>query len=128
MRAALVVIVPWLVWGVLDAAGYALLAAMAPVRFPSAEGLDAITWAASSLVILLVLRAVYSALSGFLAGTIGARHPRAVRGAIGVLLVTGIVVQALTWGAYPTWYHVVFLVSIVPAAMAGARLAAPPPR
>ncbi len=39
-----------------------------------------------------------------------------------LLLLTGIGVQAGVWTAMPVWYHLSFLVLLVPVTLAGARL------
>jgi hypothetical protein len=39
-----------------------------------------------------------------------------------LLLATGIAVQASVWNLMPVWYHVPFLVLVVPACILGARL------
>ena len=117
MRAVAAVVVPWLVWGVLDSGVYAALAAGSPGTFP-AEGAPE---SASMLGLLLMLRVVYSVFAGWIAARLAAGRMNRVWMAIGLLLLTGVVVQAVQWALYPVWYHLLFLVSIVPAALAGAR-------
>jgi hypothetical protein len=39
-----------------------------------------------------------------------------------LLLVVGIAVQVSYWDALPVWWHLAFLVSIVPFTLLGARL------
>lgn len=39
-----------------------------------------------------------------------------------LLLVVGIVVQASYWNVLPVWWHLCFLVSILPFTLLGARL------
>jgi len=39
-----------------------------------------------------------------------------------LLLLTGIGVQAAAWDSAPAWYHIVFLISIVPITLAGAAM------
>lgn len=121
MRGLAAVVVPWLIWGVLDNGIYAALAAAAPDSF-AASGAAA---SAGALVLLLVLRAVYSLVAGHVAARIAQGHRGMVNAAIALLLVTGVVVQAMNWSLAPAWYHVVFLLSIVPAALLGAGLYSP---
>lgn len=117
MRQLLTVIVPWLVWGALENGIYMGLSSAAPGTFPTAGPMVAV----GPLVFLLILRAGYSYVAGNVAGRIGRAHPGAVRLAIALLFVTGVAVQAGTWSAYPVWYHLIFLASIIPAAGLGAR-------
>lgn len=112
------VVAPWLLWGLLDSGVYVALSAMNPTVFP--PGLAATTtWA---LVMLLVLRILFSFLAGFLAGKLAKEKKKLVTMAIGLLLATGLLVQIMGWEYYPVWYHGLFLLSIVPAALAGANL------
>lgn len=39
-----------------------------------------------------------------------------------LLLVVGIAVQASYWDALPAWWHLTFLLAILPFALLGARL------
>jgi energy-converting hydrogenase Eha subunit F len=41
----------------------------------------------------------------------------------GLLLVTGIAVQAGVWHLMPVWYHLIFLGLLIPVSLAGGRLA-----
>ena len=46
---------------------------------------------------------------------------------VGVLLLaTGIAVQASMWDDMPLWYHLIFLVAILPLCLVGGRLAGKP--
>ena len=117
MRKLLIILAPWLVWGALDTGIYAGLSAAAPDSFPASGGTDA----AGPLVLLLILRAGYSYLAGYVAGRLGRANPGAVFIAVGLLFLTGVAVQATGWDLYPTWYHLVFLASIIPAAVLGAN-------
>ena len=48
------------------------------------------------------------------------------RGAVltlaGLLLATGIAVQAAAWSTMPLWYHLTFLFLLVPMTIAGATI------
>jgi hypothetical protein len=121
MRGLAAVVVPWLIWGVLDNGIYAALAAAAPESFHADGGAGS----TGALVLLLILRAAYSLVAGHVAARIARGHRGMVNAAIGLLLVTGVVVQAMNWSLGPAWYHIVFLLSIVPAALWGARMYSP---
>lgn len=121
MRTLAVVVVPWLVWGVLDSGIYMALGGMAPERFPPGGAPES----TGAILVVLLLRIGYSFVAGYVAGRIAGGPGGAVTAAIGLLLVTGILVQAVNWSLGPAWYHIVFLLSIVPAAVAGARRAWP---
>ena len=118
MRKTFAVIVPWLVWGIVDNVVYLVLLAVSPGSFDE----QSIPTATVMLVYLLVLRASYSIASGWIAGKIakGSRTP--IPYVAGLLLLTGIIVQWLNWTSYPIWFSVGFLVPIVPCALLGAKL------
>ena len=99
MRLVGAVILPWLLWGALDSGIYVGLGAAWPDRFPAGA-------APASTGLLVVL---------------SQGQGRVIQGAVGLLLLTGIVVQIASWTLYPVWYHVLFLLSIVPAALIGAK-------
>jgi hypothetical protein len=115
MRVVAAVVVSWLLWGFLESGIYAGLSASAPETFPPA----AQPTATVPLLIMLVLRTGYSLAAGALAGWIGRKRTTSMIAAA-VLLITGIIVQVMNWALGPAWYHLTFLVLIVPAAMLGA--------
>jgi len=118
-RAILGVIAGYAVWSVIWLAGNALLFGAAGHEV--AEGRP--FTAAGPLVGILVLSVVCSLAAG--AATAGIARARA-RGAVLVmallLLMTGIAVQATAWSLMPVWYHLTFLVLIVPVCLLGGRL------
>ena len=123
MRGPLTVIAPWLVWGVVDNVVYLVLLAVTPESFDE-HSIPATT---VMLVFLLALRACYSIACGWIAAKIakGSRTP--ILYAAALLLLTGVIVQWLSWTSYPIWFSVGFLVPIVPCALVGAKLGSEPP-
>lgn len=117
MRSIAAVVVPWVVWGVLDTGVYMALSAASAETFPPSGA----PVEASALALLVVLRVAYSVVAGWLAARLAAGRGRIVWMAIGLLMLTGIVAQAMQWLAYPVWYHMVFLATIIPAARLGAH-------
>ena len=118
MRTALAVIVPWLVWGILDNGIYQILLAVSPNAFND----QSIPNTTVMLVVFLVLRASYSIDAGLIGALIAKGSQKAIPYLAGLLVLTGVMVQALTWSSYPAWYHVGFLVPIVPCALLGVKL------
>lgn len=118
-RSALAVAVAWLLWGVLDNGVYALLLAVDPRSFGD-QGYPVTT---SGFLVLLVLRCAYSCIAGFVAAKLARDRLGATVASAVVLLLTGVLVQALTWSHYPGWFSGLFLVSIAPAALLGSAFA-----
>ncbi len=68
------------------------------------------------------------ALATVAAGAVAALVGRSIRTAAiagAILLAAFIPVHISLWGKFPLWYHLTFLVSLVPLAVLGGRLAPP---
>lgn len=67
-----------------------------------------------------------SVLAGYTAAAVAGQHDpmRPVRWLAGVQLLLGIVFEVSAWSLTPVWYHLVFLVLLVPAVLLGGRLRA----
>ncbi len=75
------------------------------------------------LVLALVISLVYSFVSGAISGWIAKPDFTRIGPLAGLaLLVVGVIAQVTYWDALPVWYHLVFLASLIPMAMAGANL------
>lgn len=73
---------------------------------------------------VLALSLVCSLVAGLTAALIGGKRARAAAIVAGVLLLlTGIGVQAGVWDRMPLWYHLSFLILLVPVTLLGSRLA-----
>lgn len=80
------------------------------------------------LAALLVGSVVISVISGYVAAAIaGAPASQAIAILGALLLLTGIYFQSQVWHLMPIWYHLIFLVLLIPMTFAGARLRASPP-
>jgi len=74
------------------------------------------------LVMHLVRSAIVSIMSGFLAAFIAGENRRAPM-ILGVaLLLVGIAVEAYAWNYAPAWYHVLFVLLLIPMTMLGGKL------
>ena len=77
------------------------------------------------LIVFLVYSVVISMLSGIAAARISPRKPLVAARILGaVLLLTGLGVEISSWAVAPAWYHIIFLVMLLPATCSGARLTA----
>ena len=119
VRIVLAVLVGWLLYGIVwNVLGLAM-AAIFSDSFTLGEPLtDTLT-----LVVYLVLSIPVSILSGYGSARFGLDHAgTAVKALAIVNLVTGIVVQSMAWKLLPAWWHIAFLIFIVPATLYGGRL------
>jgi len=80
----------------------------------------------SPLAALLIGSVVISIISGYIAAAIAGAPSAPAVAILGVLLLlTGIYFQSRVWQLMPIWYHLAFLVLLIPMCLAGARLREP---
>ena len=120
MKNFLYALAGFVLWTILWLGSNAATVAAVPEAFAD----DGSTSSAGILVLFLVLSAVFSVASGWLAvrlakGATG--KPATILGVL--LLLVGIGVQAGYWSVMPIWYHLIFLALLFPAAVFGGRLA-----
>ena len=76
---------------------------------------------------MLLARLAIAALASLLAGGVAAWiAPASVRVPVllgAVLLLTFLPIHVRLWNLFPFWYHLVFLVTLVPLVVLGARIA-----
>ena len=119
IRIVLGVIVGYAVWTALWLGGNSVFLRAAADSVESGEDFTA----SGPLVGAIALSLVCSIAAGFAAAEIAKQRANVAAFAMGLLLLlTGIGVQAGVWKLMPVWYHLTFLVLIVPACMLGGRL------
>ena len=113
------VVAGYVVWTAIWLGGNATLFSAAAEQSAAGEPVTAI----GTLAGVLLLSIVCSLVAGMVAGWLGKQNGAQAVLITGVLLVlTGIGVQASVWSLMPVWYHLSFLLLILPVAMLGARL------
>jgi hypothetical protein len=120
-RKALSVIAGLVVWiavttvaGVIIRAGWPAYASVA----------DAMTFTLPMMIARLGIGAVATVAAGWLAATISRRSKLATL-LPGVVLLAGFIPQHIRlWEKFPVWYHLTFLLSLVPLAFLGGKLEA----
>jgi uncharacterized membrane protein len=130
LRIILGVIAGFIVWSIVWVGMDALLSAISPgwfgrilLEFQNAVSRnEPFTLPVSVSVYLIFQSILCSLLAGFTAAAI-AKESRKSTLALGILLlVTGVFVEAVNWNYFPLWYHVSFLLLLIPATMVGGRL------
>ncbi len=122
-RTILAAVAGYAVWTILSLTGSAGIRAGWPAEFEAFSS-GAPIKATAPLLVSILLSVVCSLSAGLTAAAISASQAtmRAV-GLLGfLLLATGIGVQVSVWALMPLWYHLVFLVLLVPACLVGAKL------
>jgi hypothetical protein len=122
MKIVLGVLVGLVVWFVVATVGnFAIRGLVAGY----AEAGPAMRFTLPMLLARLGLGAVSSVAAGFACGVLLRSVPIAVKFFAGLLVIFFVPVHYSLWTQFPLWYHVVFLVSLAPLALLGARLAQP---
>ncbi len=120
IRAVLGVVVGYFIWSAIWLGGNMLFFAEAANTVKEGKLFDQTV----PLIEIIVLSVVASLVSGALCALIAKRKSRGPALALGLaLLGTGIAVQASVWKLEPVWYHVSFLLLLVPMTLIGAGIA-----
>lgn len=118
-RSALGVMIGMVVWSVLWLGGSSMAQSSLPELIPAGERVEHV----GVLLGYLVWSIVLSVLAGYVTAAIaGTSAIRAVWTLAMIQLGLGIFFETSAWEITPVWYHVVFLVLLVPATVAGGRL------
>ncbi len=115
VRIASAVIAAPLIWGVFNVAGNQLMFALYPEALEGSTPMPYLLGA-------LTLSFVYSVVSGAISALIAKETTWIGLGAGIALFAVGLPMQLAFWDALPVWWHLVFLASLIPLAMLGAKL------
>lgn len=74
------------------------------------------------LIIALIRSVVFSIVSGYLAALIAKENSKSTVGLGILLLAFGLFVQSVYWNYAPLWYHIAFLVLLIPMTILGGKL------
>lgn len=118
-RIVLGIVLGMVVWIAVATAGNFLLRATI-VGYTQAEPLFQFT--APMLIARLALGAASSVVAGLACALVARSVPNAARAFAIVLLVLFLPLHYGLWTQFPIWYHILFLGSLVPLALLGARL------
>jgi hypothetical protein len=106
-------------WSVLWVGGAQLAAMMYPAVLAPGQPVTHM----GALLGYIAFSVVLSVLAGYTTAALASgNRMRQVGIVAGVLLVMGIGFEASAWQLTPVWYHLVFLVLLVPAVLYGGRL------
>lgn len=118
LKIILGVVAGFIIWSILWVAADAVLRA---VWTGYDESVKAMTFSRSMLVVPLVLSAVVSIISGFIAALIAKENSKTPLILGVLLLIVGIFVQMGVWDKIPLWYHLTFWILLVPMTVLGGR-------
>lgn len=130
LKIILGVIAGFVIWSIVWVGMDALLSAISPgwfgkilAEFQTAVNQNEPFMTPVSVSVYLIFQSVLcSLIAGFTAAAIATENRKSTL-ALGVLLlVTGVFVEASHWNYLPLWYHVLFLLLLIPATILGGRL------
>jgi|SRR5688572_28531657 len=118
-RTILAVVAGAVVWALLWVGG----TQAAQAALPSVLAVGQPVTDAGALAALIVYSVLLSILAGYVTAAVATKEPMRAVWALAILqLALGIGFEASAWSLTPLWYHLVFLVLIVPATVYGGRL------
>lgn len=119
LRIILSVVAGFITWTVLWLASNAAASALMPSQFTA----DGATENTGILAAFVVLSFVFSVFAGYTAASLARGAAMKAAWVLGIVqLIVGIGVQASFWDTLPVWYHLTFLVLLLPGILIGARM------
>ncbi len=119
LRSILSVVAGFVLWTVLWLGTNSIITLATPDSFNE----DGSTDSAGILLLILVLSVIYSVASGYVTALVARQDGERHALYLGILLLAvGLMVQISVWALMPLWYHLPFLLLLIPAAMYGGRL------
>lgn len=129
LRIVLGVVAGFLVWSMLWVGSDAILSLLSPGWYGrSLTELDQAArnqtpyTADSTLLVLALIRSVLCSITaGFVAALIARENTKSTVGLGVLLLLFGIFIQSVYWNYVPLWYHIPFLLLLVPMTILGGN-------
>jgi hypothetical protein len=129
LRIILAIIIGFIVWSILWVGSDAVFSAISPdwgktsADFrAAAENKTPFTLESSVLIILLIKSFIVSIISGFATALIARENSKSTFGLGVLLLIFGIFIQLAYWNYMPLWYHIPFLLMLIPMTILGGKL------
>ena len=116
LRRVLAIITGFSAWTILWLGFHAIMTALVPDEFNA----DGSTDSSAMLLAYLAASVVCSLIGGWTMALVNKCSESLMAWILGgVLLGVGLMVQLISWALFPTWYHVVFLLLLIPATFLG---------
>jgi len=119
LRIILGIVAGFIVWSILWVGFDALLRV---IWTGYDESVKAMTFSSLMLIVPLILSAVVSIISGFVAALIARENGKSPMILGILLLIVGVIVQIGVWDKIPLWYHLTFWILLIPMTILGGRL------
>ncbi len=130
VRIILAIIVGFIIWSVLWVGSDFVLMAVSPDWYGKHQtdlesaALNQTLFMSDSLILIIALirSVIFSIIAGFLAASIARENIKSTLGLGILLLLFGIYIQSIFWNNAPLWYHIPFLVLLIPMTILGGKL------
>lgn len=120
IRSILAVLAGNIIWAILFLGSNAILARLLPAQI-KADKIESVP----ALLLLLALSLIFSIIAGYITARIAKRKEITHTLVLGILqLAMGIAAQMANYDAVPLWYHIVFLLLLIPGNLFGGWLIA----
>ncbi len=86
------------------------------------RSVEAMSFSLAMLVVPLIISAICSVISGFIAAVIAKENSKSPLILGVLLLIVGIFVQMAVWDKIPLWYHLAFWILLIPMTVLGGKL------
>jgi len=86
------------------------------------ESVKTMTFSSRMLIVPLILSAIVSIVSGFVAALMAKENTKSPLILGILLLIVGVFVQMGVWEKIPLWYHLTFWILLVPMSVLGGKL------
>lgn len=118
IRSILAVIAGFILWSVVWVGSNSAITIATPGSFREDGGTDSV----AILVLLLVIGVLCSTAAGYVTARVSQGQAMRNVWILGIiLLVVGIAVESQIWSLLPLWYHLIFLILLIPATLFGGQ-------
>ena len=129
LRIIIAIIIGFVIWSILWVGSDAVFMAISPWYKESIEGFQKALETNASfnvpsimLIISLIRSVFFSIIAGLITAIISKESLKAPS-ILGVLLLAfGIFIQSIYWNYIPLWYHISFLLLLIPMTILGGKL------
>jgi len=130
VRIILAIIVGFIVWSILWIGSDMILMSALPDWYGKhhkeleAAVTNKTAFMSDSVILLigLIRSVIFSIICGFLAALIAKENVKSTLGLGVLLLAFGIFIQSVYWNYAPLWYHLSFLILLIPMTVLGGKL------
>lgn len=126
------VIVGFIVWSIVWVGSQSLLAALSPdwlgkhsldAQKALIDGTPLASAGDASIAIINLIRSfVTSLIGGYMAALVAGEYKRSTMALGIVLLVVGVAIEYMSWNIAPAWYHIIFVLALIPMTILGGRM------